>query len=83
MEFLTVIMVAVLMLIVIFGSGYIISFAVIDDLSTNERFVISGVFGMAQVIFSYFLIKTVFSLGLAVMMTFWALCAIVFIRSRR
>jgi len=57
------------MAVVVFLSGYIIVYAFFRKWDPIEQLVFAGIFGMAQVFVTFFLIKTFFVLGDAVIAT--------------
>jgi len=58
-----------MMAVVVFLSGYIIVYAFFRKWDPIEQLVFAGIFGMAQVFVTFFLIKTFFVLGDAVIAT--------------
>jgi hypothetical protein len=69
MEPFAVISVLAMMAVVVFLSGYIIVYAFFRKWDPIEQLVFAGIFGMAQVFVTFFLIKTFFVLGDAVIAT--------------
>jgi len=50
-------------------SGYMLAWATFGRQETSRMIVFSGIFGMAQIVFAYFLIKSFFALDMAITVT--------------